>query len=148
MTHDQFYDAMIKKNTFELEYTTYLGNSTYLTLDQWLSMDGADTTFDWLNTNGDDHVSWAEYLDGMIELIDFTNQQVNGLYSVDNLNTAAYGSITLADDKYYFYDRDNDTYVNQTEYIIALTKQIEYKTMIETYGTSDIATSIAFLIFD
>jgi len=64
---------MIKKNDFELEYVTMLDTSVYLTLDQWLLSGGTEVEFYWMNVNADEYVSWSEFLDAKIELINFNN---------------------------------------------------------------------------
>lgn len=118
---------MIKKNVFELEYVTMLDTSTYLTLDQWLLSGGTEVEFYWMNVDADEYVSWIEFLNAKIQLINFNNQMVDGLYSSQNLNSDRYGNIDDTNDQYYFYDRDNNGYINETEYISALMDEIVFQ---------------------
>lgn len=118
---------MIKKNDFELEYVTMLDTSTYLTLDQWLLSGGTEVEFYWMNVDQDEYVSWIEFLNAKIQLINFNNEMVDGLYSSQNLNSDRYGNIDDTNDQYYFYDRDNNGYINETEYISALMDEIVFQ---------------------
>lgn len=52
---------------------------------------------------------------------------VDGLYSSQNLNSDRYGNIDDTNDQYYFYDRDNNGYINETEYISALMDEIVFQ---------------------
>jgi hypothetical protein len=64
--HDQFFAAMIVKNGFEAEYVTMLDESTYLTLEVWLAASGTEVEYNWMNLDGDDSVSWTEFLNAKI----------------------------------------------------------------------------------
>lgn len=128
---------MIKKNDFELEYVTMLDTSTYLTLDQWLLSGGTEVEFYWMNVDQDEYVSWIEFLNAKIQLINFNNEMVDGLYTSQNLNSDRYGNIDDTNDQYYFYDRDNNGYINETEYISALMDEIVFQLYLDVSEQSE-----------
>jgi len=65
-----------------------------------------------MDVDKDEIVSWPEFLEAKIELISFNSLMVDGYYSADNLDSERYGSITEDNDAYFFFDRDNDSYIN------------------------------------
>ena len=73
---------------------------------------------------------------------------VDGLYSSTNLNSDRYGNIDDTNDQYYFYDRDNDGYINETEYVSALMDEIVFQIYLEeSEQATEIPVEFAFLEF-
>jgi hypothetical protein len=144
--HDEFFAAMIVKNGFEFEYTTLLDAATYLTKEQWIASEGNELVFAWMDVDGDHVVSWDEFLEAKIKLITFNSLMVDDVYTADNLNTAAYGSLTDSDDAYYFYDMDHDNFITETEYITNIMGEIKFNILSEDEDT--IPVGKAFQDFD